>query len=93
MCICKMLTFITSVYMGSFKIRNGRNYAHEQDSNIDNFCWSENLTKLIRKFITLLKGNNIESLKIHNGRIYGHARGSNVYNFCSLDTFFKINVR
>ena len=46
--------------MGPIKIHNGGNYAHAQDSNAYNFCYSQNSAKLIGTFIgQFLNGNKI----------------------------------
>ena len=68
--------------MGPIKIHRGGNYAHAQDSNAYNFCYSLNSAKLIRTFIGhFLKGNSMGSIKIHNGGNYAHAQDSDAYNF------------
>ena len=69
--------------MVPIKIHNGGNYAHAQDLNAYNFCYSENSAKLIRTFIgQFFKGNSMGPIKIHNGGYYAHAQDSNAYNFC-----------
>ena len=66
--------------MGPKKIHNGGNYAHAQDSNAYNFCYSKNSAKLIRTFIGLfLKGNSMGPIQIHNGGNSAHAQDSNAY--------------
>ena len=60
--------FLKGNSMGRIKIHIGRNYAHSQDSNTYNFCYSENST-FSGQF---LKGNSMGTIKIHNGRNYAH---------------------
>ena len=64
--------------MGPLKFHNDGNYPHAQDSNVYNFCWSSNSTKVITTFIgQILKGNNMDLLEIHNGGNYAHEQDFN----------------
>ena len=56
--------------MGPIKINNGGNYAHAQDSNAYNFCYSQNSAKLIGTFIgQFLNGNKIAPKKFKMAEI------------------------
>ena len=85
--------FLRDYKMGLLKIYNSGNYAHAQDSNAYNFCWSSKTTKLTRTFISqLLRGYNMGLLKIYNSGNYAHAQVSGVYNFCSSSDSTKLGI-